>query len=763
MAAATRLKERARTAARSLGGVSIAVVVLAASSAFAQGEVAPLGEPDESTLDDELAGEDLELPWEEISVEAIEVRVRARPSEETRMRESAEAVSVVDTERARRESADIGEVLAREQGVSVRRDGGLGSESRFSLNGLYDDQIRFFVDGVPLELAGYPFEAAGVPVNAVDRVEIYRGVVPIRFGADALGGAVDFVTTDAYETGLAASYQTGSYGTYRVTLSGGYRHEETGFVARADGYFDYAENDYDVTVEVPDRRGRLSTATVPRFHDGYSSLGGSLELGVVDQDFADRLLVRGFAATYEKELQHNVVMTVPYGEVEYGERVYGGSLRYEHELVPELELVVLGGYSFRTTDFTDRGEWVYDWFGRRVRERRRPGEITADATDQTRWTHGGLGRASLAWAFFPAHTVSLSLSPTFVARHGEERVRPDPTARDLLGARRSLFTFVSGIEYELNAIASDDADEHESERDPDADYRLQNIVFLKHYAYHAWTEEFVPLGGVREHFADAFRFGVGDGLRFRITRWLYAKASYELATRLPSPDEVFGDGLLVHENLELEPETSHNVNVGPAISLRRSPIGDLDAELNAFLRESERLIVFLGNDRFFTYQNVYGARSIGIEGAMSWTSPGEWVELDASATFQEFRNTSGEGTFGAFEGDRIPNMPWFFTSFGVRLHFGGLFARRDALEPFYNGRYVHDFFRSWESQGLREYKQVVDAQLTHSAGITYSLQTDLARTSMTLEVQNLGDARVFDNFGVERPGRALYFKWTGEM
>ena len=39
-----------------------------------------------------------------------------------------------------------------------------------------------------------PFGIANVPVNLIERVEIYRGVVPIRFGADALGGAVNLVS-----------------------------------------------------------------------------------------------------------------------------------------------------------------------------------------------------------------------------------------------------------------------------------------------------------------------------------------------------------------------------------------------------------------------------------------------------------------------------------------------------------------------------------------------------------------------------------------
>ena len=35
--------------------------------------------------------------------------------------------------------------------------------------------------------------------------------------------------------------------------------------------------------------------------------------------------------------------------------------------------------------------------------------------------------------------------------------------------------------------------------------------------------------------------------------------------------------------------------------------------------------------------------------------------------------------------------------------------------------------------------------------------------SLTLELQNLTDAKAFDNFGVQRPGRAFYAKVTANL
>jgi vitamin B12 transporter len=252
-------------------------------------------------------------------------------------------------------------------------------------------------------------------------------------------------------------------------------------------------------------------------------------------------------------------------------------------------------------------------------------------------------------------------------------------------------------------------------------------------------------------------------LRYRFTPWLYAKASYEYATRLPRPDEVFGDGMLIHASLELRPEVSHNANIGPRLELKRSPIGDFTLDVNAFLRESDRLIVLLGNDRFFTYQNVYKARGLGLEHALDWVSPGRHVSLEGSLTWQSVRNASSQGAFGNFEGDRIPNRPYLFASFGGNLRFEGLSRRDDALEPFYNARYVQAFFRGWESQGLRQFKQVVDAQFIQNVGITYNQSTGGARMSSTFEIDNVSDAKAFDFFGVQRPGRAFYFKLTGDI
>lgn len=674
----------------------------------------------------------------------IEVVVEGE-SEAQRLRESAQAVQVIETEQAKRETADLGEVLARAQGVGVRRDGGLGSNTRLSLNGLTGDQIRLFLDGIPLELSGYPFGIANVPVDLVERVEVYRGVVPIRFGADALGGAVNLVSEDPRPgVHAGASYQAGSFDTHRVTLSSGYLHEPTGLFARAAGFFDSSANDYTVDVEVADLQGRLSPARVRRFHDAYRAMGTNVELGVVGRRWADRLSIRGFVADFDKELQHNVVMTVPFGEVEYGRQTAGATLRYAHHVTDALRLSLVGGYTWGRFGILDVGECAYDWFGQCIFERPQPGEIGPGPIDQVQSDHNGFGRLVLHWRVRPHHALELSVAPTYTTRTGEDRTLDDPMDRDPLTARRDLFGLVSGIAYTLDGFEE----------------RVQNVAFVKGYVQLARTEDPIPGGEIRDRNRNTGRAGLGDALRVRVFDWLYAKASYEWATRLPRADEIFGDATLILANLELRPEISHNANLGLTLDARNTRVGGWRLDANGFVRDADQLIVLLGNDTFFSHQNVFRARSMGVETGVGWTSPGDYVVLDGNVTYQDFRNASREGTFGDFEGDRIPNRPYLFAHGAARLQFRGIAAERDELAVQWNTRYVHEFFRGWQSVGLVQFKQVVDAQLLHSLALSYLVRGERLAVSFTGEVQNLTDRVAFDFFGVQRPGRALYFKST---
>lgn len=332
-------------------------------------EAADVEAADVEPADAEATVEDDDPAWDE-DLFTDDVVVRA-PTEAEELAESSDSVRVVETDEARTQSADMGDVLARTEGNSVRRSGGLGSSARVCIQGVCDSGVRYFLDGVPLELAGFGNGVASVPVNLIERLEIYRGAVPVRLGTDALGGVMNLVRSVSYfAPHVSASLQTGSWGTYRLAYDAGYRDDATGLYAGVQAFYDHADNDYWMEVHAADERGRERRTRVRRFHDAYEAYGIAMEAGVVGVSFADRLTVRGFVSEHDSELQHNFVGRIPYGEPVYGEVSAGGLLRYQHTIVPGLEIDAFVGYTRRELTYLDVGTRVYDWFGRPGRPRR---------------------------------------------------------------------------------------------------------------------------------------------------------------------------------------------------------------------------------------------------------------------------------------------------------------------------------------------------------------------------------------------------------
>jgi hypothetical protein len=73
-----------------------------------------------------------------------------------------------------------------------------------------------------------------------------------------------------------------------------------------------------------------------------------------------------------------------------------------------------------------------------------------------------------------------------------------------------------------------------------------------------------------------------------------------------------------------------------------------------------------------------------------------------SATLQDSRNTSTSGPYAAPRGDRIPNRPYAFGSASLELRYPGLVVSGDSISATWISRYVHAFYRTWESLGSLE-------------------------------------------------------------
>ncbi|MEM9328854.1 MAG: TonB-dependent receptor plug domain-containing protein, partial [Bacteroidota bacterium] len=691
------------------------------------------------------------------SISELDEVVVTAESEARALELSAKAVQVIETRGVKLKSADLGEVMARTEGVNVQRAGGLGSQTRFSLNGLSDDQIRFFHDGIPLEYTPYAFGIANVPVNAIHRVEIYKGVVPIQFGADALGGAVNLASPKVQE-GLAgaASYQVGTFNTHRVTGNINYASQKTGLFVMGGGFYDFTDNNYKLDVAIPNEEGRLQQRTVRRFHDGYRAYGTNVRLGILSKKWANELSLEGYYGDYYNEIQNSqtpglidlpqfgidaAVGGNPFGEVQFTSVSKGVNLNYEVNLGSQWEVDLTAGYNYNERVSIDTSRNVYNWFGQVVAVRNQAGEFGAKDHFLT-LDHNYFARQQVSYSLSEKHVFRLAFAPTYSHRTGDDLLVDsefDPALDD-----RFLFNVVTGLEYRSDWLKE----------------KLQTIAFVKNYQQNVRIESKDAI--VDEVLVDkraVSNFGAGVGLRHNWTKRLTTKLSYEYAYRLPRPDEIFGDGQLITENLELRPENSHNVNFQTSFINQPGAKRKWEIHSNLFLRRIDDLILLLVDPNGFgLFANLWSANSEGIELGGSISNVVQGLTLSVNSTYQQYLNTSNEGSFAGFKGDRIPNTPYFFANAALEYELTDLITKQDKLSVFWDVRYVNSFFVGWESAGLQQFKAEVPNQTMHAAGLTHRANIKKVQNAITLEVQNLTNAKVFDLFGVQRPGRAFYIK-----
>jgi hypothetical protein len=413
-----------------------------------------------------------------------------------------------------------------------------------------------------------------------------------------------------------------------------------------------------------------------------------------------------------------------------------------------LGVQLLASYSHRTLGFRDTSRWTYDWFGQRTYERPSgAGELSGFASDIVQWEDRALLRLQLQYGLGTGHVLRLSAAPDLAVRSGEERLRVDAARMDPLSSDRSAFQLVTGLEHALR----DSADV------------LDNSLFVKHYLYRPASDQVETLEDTRRSLSDTMqRFGAGDALRLRLHRVLVAKLSYEYATRLPRPDEAFGDGALTTPNLELTPETSHNGNLSlRLVAALPHRLGQLTVEAAGFVRRTSDLIVRLpAGDRVHgRFQNVVDVSTLGSDAALQWRSPGRRLGFDVNATWLDMRNASERGAFAPFYGQRMPNRPWLFANASWVFSAPNLAVARDELQLTFSTRYVHAFAPDWSGGDSDQTIGAVPTQLVHDLSLVYSLRTSPA-IDFALDLYNVSDTRAFDAYGVQKPGRAAYFKVT---
>lgn len=112
--------------------------------------------------------------------------------------------------------------------LSIR---GSGLSRNFHLRG-----VQLYMDGIPINTADGYGDFQEIDPSAYKYVEVYKGGNALRFGANSLGGAINFVTPTGRDPGVnSVSVDAGSFGTRRFQASvGGVNGPWDGFITASN-------------------------------------------------------------------------------------------------------------------------------------------------------------------------------------------------------------------------------------------------------------------------------------------------------------------------------------------------------------------------------------------------------------------------------------------------------------------------------------------------------------------------------------------------
>ncbi|WP_246073286.1 TonB-dependent receptor [Formosa sediminum] len=680
------------------------------------------------------------------NTELDEVLVTGK-SQIQKVKERAFNVSVVDAEKLHNTSLDLAHALDRVSGVRIRESGGVGSQMSFSLNGFKGNQVRFFIDGVPMDNFGSSFQINNIPVNMAERIEVYKGVVPVGLGADALGGAVNIITNTYKKSHLEASYSYGSFNTHRSTVNAIYV-AKSGFVAQVNAFQNYSDNNYKVNVDVAD----LNTGeyfpdqTVERFHDTYHNETVIVNTGVVGKKFADELLFGITLGQNYKEIQTGARIVSVFGKWHTRGNIIMPSLKYKKDdfIIKDLDLKFNANINLGQEKNIDTVNRRYNWFGD-YKEYDGPGGERSYSLYKYK-NNAGISTANLSYKINDHSNIVLSNTYNTFDRVGQNELNPDSEIYEQPKKNKKNIT---GLGF---------------------DYKRDNwnaSIFLKQYFQkNTFADAYNPTGNYGDvayrDYTDKFNAtGYGLALTHFINENLQVKASFEESYRLPEANEIFGDEINLEGNKDLKPENSSNYNLGLSYWFYVNKRHQFTINTSGFYRNTTDFIreKFSPNQATTTMDNLGAVTSAGIEAEVRYALDNRLM-MGANLTYQNLRNNTkyeeGQTVESIVYKDRIPNMPYLYGNADVSYNFPNIGKKNRQLNVGYNLLYVHAFYLYWPSLGSDSSKLDIPDQISHDITSTFFFNEKL---QFTLECRNLLDETLYDNFSLQKPGRSF----TGKL
>jgi len=659
------------------------------------------------------------------------------------LRKSPEAATIIDAAELRGRSISLEDVLDRAAGIKVRSSGGLGSGTRVMIHGLEGDRVQVLIDGSPLNAPKGTFNLDDIPIDLIERIEVYKGIVPARFGGDGIGGAVNVVIRDFDPDYVDLTYSYGSYNTHRSSWVIKKNFNKIGWRTGVGGLFNYSDNDY--SFSSPFQEG----LTIRRENDKFSSF-----VIAAPQKFTklwfDEIALEPIFLLGKKDIQ-GIQKNYKFVTSDYWAALLEFKLEKEAFILDNLDFEYSAVYiPFGEMRFIDTSHYQYDFYGDSTTSAHGRGEEGIGPNNSADKLVELRQRLNMTYSINAQHDLNLNSAFRYAKKTFSDSLADLYAGFTTSQYPGELTSIITGLTWEANTKSR----------------RFANILSGKIFYYQSSLLDDGSVEGgliaepeVKTH--DQAAFGFSEAVKWEPVEDLGLKASYQLAYKLPTNDELFGDGKLIHSSPELKPEKANNANVGVYIDL--SDILHLHRvrfDATGFYRYVTDMIRIVEGTMGSRYQNSPKIKIRGFDAELK-VDVTNWLYLNGNVTVQDARDalvtvpgtSAPNPTFDL----KVPHMPGFFFNLGAELHTAdlfGLFGKKQYSKIFWNAQFVDEYFYAYEVSAL-QHKRVPQSFLQH-AGVQQSFVND--RYILSAEVHNIFNKEAVSLYQQPLPGRTFAVK-----
>ena len=639
-------------------------------------------------------------------------------------KEQSMPVTVIDMSNLRGTVSSVQDILLKTVGITLRSSGGVGSSSRISVRGLEGKRIGFFIDELPLGEQTDYIDINDIPIDMIDRIEIYKGVVPARFGGSSLGGAINIVIREYPDKYADLSYGYESYNTHKAQGVFKRNLKQRGLVFGIGGGYTSSDNNY--TFDSPFQEGLRIT----RNHDKYRKLiiGGSFK--AKKWWFDEVELEPVFVKTY-KEIQ-GIEYDIREAHSQSLMTGLSNKLEKDNFLTEGLNLDMFNGLVLTKMNFIDKATRRYEWDGSSYPTPSRYGgeagyNYPSDSDDK-KLTF--INKTNLEYILTERH--SLNINSVFSMANGTPK---DDLKTLSLGKQvnfdSQMRSWISGLTY---------------------DFRTLNDVFLnsltvRHYMYTMHTQ-MAPLFVPGKYDVDVSKsdFGVNNAMRYRFLPSLMGKLSAGYEVRIPSETELLGDGIAVIPSPDLLPERNLSANLGLLFDLTGKHPTNAQIEMNFFYMYLQDMIRYTAGLIGAQYQNFGEMRTLGVEfEAKADVLPS--LYLYGNTSYQDLRDTRAyepESTVpNPTKNKRMPNIPYLMANAGLEFHRENLFGGTGQnTRLFADVAFVEEYYYDFEMTQLQ--KRRIPRSTTIDIGFEHSFLNN--KVFLSGKVRNITNEKTLSEF-----------------